>query len=356
MKLRILTLPATIVILAQASAAPDFVEIHERVVDHLKAVRDTLVPAPIIDFVEGFPPIAIPRAKILRLAQAEPVPPPVVDVDAAAIADWANNFAAMTTERTLNGLFPRSAPRRPVLVGGDRDVKAMPTMEEDLNVMMRILEKAAGGRDEEKPRAMGIDVFAFGRGGASTPRVFYIDDYGAMFVLNVKYPLLAPPKRDERSRTNEPTSSEWDKAREEVYGRRNAFEELRLNAAPVEEFDDQRVENLKQQIIDDLANATHMKSLKSDDYVTVVVVGGGSRGNGIRREGRGAPRGGRAGGAGGRGGEEFHGAVEVNPESGEALPAQSTMTIRAKKSDIDAFAKGKLKPEEFRKKVSERVH
>jgi hypothetical protein len=355
MKTQILTLTAIIASLSQASAAPDFIEFHERMVDNLKAVRDTFVPAPLVQFVEGFPPIAIPRQKILHLAQAD-APPPGSAVDPAAISEWANDVAAITTQRTLDGLFGRSTPRRPVIVGGERDAKAVSTMEEDLNVMMRILEKAAGGKDEEKPRAMGIDVFSFGRGGAA-PRVFYIDGYGAMFVLNVKYPLIAPPAKADQGPTNEPTSSEWDKAREEVYGRRNTFNELRLNAAPAEEFDSQRVEDLKQQIIDDLANATHMKGLKSDDYVTVVVLGGGSRGSVSKREVHGTPRGGRGFGGGGSGGRgEFHAAVEVNAASGEAAPAQSTMTIRAKKLDIDAFAKGKLKPEEFRKKISVQVH
>jgi hypothetical protein len=359
MKTRLLVLTATVAALTPALPANDFVEFHQRMFDHLKTVRDTLVPAPLIDFVEGFPPVAIPRAKILHLAQADAPPPnlpaPDVAVDTEAITDWANNFAITTTQRTLDGLFPRSAPKRPLIVGGAGDAKANAALEEDLTVMMRILEKAAGGKDEEKPRAMGIDVFSFGRGAGSTPRVFYIQDYGAMFVLNVRYPLLAPPKKDDQSHTNEPTSSEWEKAREEVYGRKGVFEEFRANAAQAEEFDSERVENLKQQIVDDLANATHIKGLKPDDYVTVVVQGGGPRGGVVRREVR-APRGGGRAVAGGGGGVraqgEFRSEVEVHAAAGEPAAAQSTMTLRAKKSDIDSFAKGKLQPDEFRKKVS----
>jgi len=354
MKTRRLIYAAAIAAAIPAFAAPDLAEVHHRMVDHLKVVRDTLVPAPLVRFVETFPPVAIPRAKILHLAQADVPPPnppaPDVAVDAEAIADWANNFALNTTQRTLDGLFPRSVPKRPLIVGGDRDAKANTALEEDLTVMMRILEKAAGGKDEEKPRAMGIDVFAFGRGGASSPRVFHIDGYGALFVLNVRYPLVAPPKKDDESRTNEPTSSEWEKAREEVYGRKGVFEEMRANAAAVEEFDSERVESLKQQIIDDLANASHIKGLKGDDYVTVVVQGGGVRGGVVRREVRG-PRGGRASAGAARVDGEFHSAVEVHAASEPAAAAQSTLTIRAKKSDIDSFAKGKLESEDFRKKV-----
>ena len=369
MKTRLLICAAAVVTATPALAAPDLLDVHDRVVDHLKVVRDTLVPAPIIKFVETFPPLAVPRAKILHLAEADvppppPLPAPDVAVDTEAIADWANNFAITTTQRTLDGLFPRSTPKRPLIVGGERDAKANAALEEDLTVMMRILEKTAGGKDEEKPRAMGIDVFSFGRGAGNTPRVFYIDGYGAMFVLNVRYPLLAPPKKDDESRTNEPTSSEWEKAREEVYGRKGVFDEFRANAAAAEEFDSERVEGLKQQIIDALANATHVKGLKGEDYVTVVVQGGGLRGGVVRREVRGPRGGGRAvaGGGGGRavaggggGGVradgEFHSAVEVHAAAGEPAAAQSTLTIRAKKSDIDSFAKGKLEPDDFRKKV-----
>jgi hypothetical protein len=356
MKTRLLICATAVVSATQSLAAPDLLDVHDRVVHHLKVVRDTLVPAPIIRFVETFPPVAVPRAKILHLAQADAPPPnppaPDVAVDAEAIADWANNFAITTTQRTLDGLFPRSAPKRPLIVGGERDAKANVALEEDLTVMMRILEKAAGGKDEEKPRAMGIDVFSFGRGAGSTPRVFSIDGYGAMFVLNVRYPLLAPPKKDEESHINEPTSSEWEKAREEVYGRKGFFEEFRANAAEAEEFDSERVEGLKQQVVDALANATHIKGLKGEDYVTVVVQGGGPRGGIVRREVRGPRGGGRAVAGGGvRADGEFNSAVEVHAAAAEPAVAQSTLTIRAKKSDIDSFAKGKLQADDFRKKV-----
>ena len=358
MKTSLLVLTATTVALAPAMAAPDLAEIHQRAFDHLKAVRNVLVPAPVIDFVEGFPPVAIPRQKVLQLAQVDdPAPPPPPVVDPAAIAEWATDFAAITTQRTLDGIFPRSTPKRPVIVGGDQDAKSNAALEEDLTVMMRVLEKAVGGKDEEKPRAMGIDVFSFGRSGGS-PRAFYIDGYGPMFVLNVRYPLLAPPKKDDQVATNETTSSEWEKARQEVYGRRGGMDEFRANAAPGEQFDSERVESLKEQLIDSLANATHIKGLKPDDQITLVVLGTPSSTRVVRREMR-APRGGARASAGGGGGNvarveaEVH-SLEMNAAS-EAAAGQSTMTLRAKKSDIDSFAKGKLESDDFRKKVSVQV-
>lgn len=342
-----------------ASAQPSPREIHEHVLNHLKAVRDVFVPAPVIDFVESFPPIARPRAHILQLAQAdqEPfeVPVPPEPIDPTGIANFAHDFAVNTTQRVLDGFFPRGGgPRRPVIVGGE--IKNADALAEDLSVMQRILEKAAGAKADGPATASGIELLSFNR--PTSPRAFYLDGYGAMFLLNVKFPLVAPPKKDEQSRTNE-TNSEWEKAREEVYGSRNAFDDVKRLSTAGEEFDAQRVENLKAQLIEDLANAKNIRNLKSDDYVTVVVLGGGSRGTVVRREtspragGAGFGGGGLGGGGGGRGGAVAR--VEVSSSSVET-GAQSTMTLRAKKSDIDAFAKGKLDAPEFQKKVAVQIY
>src|SRR5829696_4543021 len=228
-------------------AQPDPREIHQRVVDHLKTARDVLVPAPIVHFVEKFPPIAVPRAHILQLAQADPVPfedpvppPPVDPIDAGGIATFAQDFAINTAQGVLDGIFPRpSGPKRPIIVGGD--MKNAQTLSEDLSVMQRILEKAAGAKADGPATAAGIEIFSFNR--PNSPRAFYLADYGAMFLLNVKFPLVAPPKKDEQTRTNE-TNTEWERAREEVYGRRG-FEKGEMAASAGEEFDSQRVENLK---------------------------------------------------------------------------------------------------------------
>ena len=129
-----------------------------------------------------------------------------------------------------------------------------------------------------------------------------------------------------------------------------------------EDFDQQRVDNLKTQLIEDLANAKNIRNLKSDDYITVVVLGGGARGTVVRREGgaaagraggNGFGGGGGAGGRGGGGGGFSH--VEVT-SAGIDSGAQSTMTLRVKKSDVEAFAKGKLDAEAFQKKVSVQVY
>jgi hypothetical protein len=324
--------------------APDLLDIHEQVSDKMRAAGRMILPAPLFELIDSVPPGTTPHERILRLAQADAPPPPAAPiVDPAAIADWANGLATITTQRTLDGLFPRGTPRKPVIVGGSSDAKTRVAMEEDLNVMMRILEKAVGGKDEARPTAGGIELFSFGK--PSSPRVFYIEGHGAMFVLNVRYPLLAPPQKDDSANTNDQTNTEWEKARDEVYGRRTPLDDVKFNAGPAEEFDPQRVENLKQQIIDDLVNAKNIRGLKSDDSVTVVVLGGGTRATVVRREKRSTA--GR--GIGG------YAAAEASA-SGTDSGTQTTLTLRVKKADIDALAKGKLDAQEFQKKVSAQVY
>jgi hypothetical protein len=245
----------------------------------------------------------------------------------------------------FGNVFGGSKARKPLIVSTtERDTTEVGQIEEDLNVMMRIIEKAAASTREET-KVMGIDVFALS--GSSAPRVFYIDGHGAMFLLRVKYPLLAPPSKDDKPRDTTDTNSEWEKARQEVYGRSRGEDRIFTREGPAEEFDAERVEKLKTQLIDDLANATHIRNLKSDEYVTVVVSGGAAERGGamIRTESR--P---------GKGGASGKSGVYAVSEKGSGDASQSTMTIRARKSDIDSFAKGKLKAEEFRKKVSVQVY
>lgn len=328
-----LTLTATVALCATALSS------HALASEH-SAPSDTLVPAKVIRLAPSAPPLATPRRVVLQLAQATPPTPPHPPgppsnaQEADAFAELASAMALNSSRAamSMSGLFGDSkSSKRPVIVAGDSRNNA--SIEEDLNVMQRILDKSAGGRDE-KATAMGIDVLTFAGGSSSNPRSFYLEGYGAMFLLKVKYPLLAPPKGDE-TRTNDTTNSEWERARQELYGSKTR--EPRGGWPAPEPFDQERVEKLKTQLIDDLANATHLRAVKSDESITVVVLGG-SRGSFVHSEN--VQRGGR--------GEGFGFKVETG--------TPTTMTLRAKKSDVDSFAKGRLKVDEFRKKISVQVY
>jgi hypothetical protein len=231
----------------------------------------------------------------------------------------------------------RGAGKTLVIRSSESDVKDQSQLEEDLAVMSRILEKAASERAGRRPygaTAMGIDVFFT---PASSPlRSLYLDGYGALFILNVGYPLLRPPKAEGQQEKSE-ASSDWEDAKQELYGQPGGG---RVTAAPGEPYDEERVNRLKDGLLDSLKNATNIRSLKSDDSITVCVFGGPSLGQ---------PRA-RAFVKRSTGSREGRSAVAISGPAGSPM-RQTIMTIRVKKSDADAFAKGEMTREAFRKQA-----
>jgi hypothetical protein len=235
-----------------------------------------------------------------------------------------------------------------VIRSGDADPKTQANLEEDLAVMTRILDKSVeeklGGQPSERT-AMGINV-AFAP-VASPIRSLYLDGYGALFMLNVNFPLLAPPAKIETTKEEAPAGSAWEEAKREVYGSRADGKNA---PAPAENYSEEKVSKLKDALLEALKDATNIRNLKPDDSITVCVFGGANVGS-ARGKAVVARTGGSSGNTVELGAEEtrlFNRAVALSgpPSRG------STMTIRAKKSDVDAFAKGKLNADEFRKKAA----
>ncbi len=239
-----------------------------------------------------------------------------------------------------------------VIRTSDADAKAQANLEEDLAVMSRIFDNALDdklGRDQRGHKPFGIDVF-FAPGSSSPIRSLFLEGYGALFLLNVNFPLL-PPDEPEQKKEKSETDSTWERAKRELnYGSpdassqfNNAFE-LSASPGPEEEYDENKVEDLKEGLFEALKNATNIRNLKPDETITVCVFGGVS--SGLKRA------------------KVSTGRIESAPaeaqevqvlvaDRDEGLPARGTiMTIRVKKSDADAFAKDKLSLDDFRKKAS----
>jgi hypothetical protein len=100
---------------------------------------------------------------------------------------------------------------------------------------------------------------------------------------------------------------------------------------------------LKEGLLEALKNATNIRNLKADEFITICVFGGVSAAPGKARTWVK-----RAPGAPDADLEEL-----FVTDGDDSPPARGTiMTIRVKKSDTDAFAKGKLTLDDFRKKAS----
>lgn len=277
----------------------------------------------------------------LQRVEVPETPEPPEPPEAAAIAMAHDVVSGMlgssggTAGRTL--IIPKDAG----------DSKELADMEEDLNVMARILEKAASGREARNRQAMGIWIHG-GWANSAMPKNLCIEGYGALFFLNVNFPLLPPAARRTEAESKDDTSTEWEEARRELYrAPGSGFEpfELELKGIPgfsgqAEEYDSERVEELKRNLIGALKNAAHIRKLKSDEVVTVVISGRGPGGDAkLARRVVGAKR------------ASPGGPVAITKAAGGE--GQGTkLILRARKADIDAFQKDKLSLDEFRKKVT----
>jgi hypothetical protein len=295
--------------------------------------------------VEPVPPVPpVPPAQ----AFAESAIAVARDAQKAAL-DAVSQIRAMNYDVDVSATASPPTGRTLVIPKDSADVKFLADTEEDLNIMAHILDKAAAGPDGKTHRAMGILI----RGPydlSASPRNVYIDGYGAIFFIGVNYPLSQPPAHSEEAEAKPETPSEWDDARRELYhppragfefkwpsGSDFKWQEL-MSPDGGEAYDADRVEQLKKSLIAGLKNATHIRSLKPHENVTVIVTGrnpGADRKVTVRKSGAG-----RASAA----------AVTSRPSVSDNRGNQ--MILRADKADIEAFQNDRLSLDDFRKKVT----
>ena len=234
------------------------------------------------------------------------------------------------------------AGRTLIIQSSDPDAKTYANLEEDLNVMYQILSKTRK-RDDGSGFQTRLEDITLRASGLNSVKSMYIENYGAIFMLGVRFPLVAPQGKEEQPKQKDTTSEEWDNARKELYSSRNKFEVdfddiFRKLGPEAEEYDSQKVEDLTVGILEALKNGTHIRNLKSDEFITVAVLGApsGAVRSVVEKD-------------------DDDGKVKrktrvENVRSGSGV-GESTMTIRAKRSDIDDFAKSKLALDAFRKKA-----
>jgi hypothetical protein len=169
-----------------------------------------------------------------------------------------------------------------VIPQGDFSPEKLADAEEDLNVMALILEKAVEQRSDDEKRALGIDIMTSSSSGVKN---LLIEGHGAVFMLKTKTALLPPPtpKKEEEAKGKESASSEWEEAREQLYGPsdidkhvRKVLKEATMHLGRTEEYDKDKVERLKTSLIEGLKSASNIRHLKGDQTVTVVVTSSSS--------------------------------------------------------------------------------
>jgi hypothetical protein len=288
--------------------------------------------------------------------------------------------------------------RRKVLVVPAGEVKAedLVAITEDMQVMSHILDE----RFKETRRIQGVFTdFGdfFGRDSRATEAT-YLQGYGVLFLMEVNFAFSPPPKarRQEAGQTAERVDSTWRRAQQEVFSPGDPRRSI--GSDPAKEYDSQMVEELKRDLITALKHAANMRGVQPDEWIILTVIGGGRQSGGVFGGGggfmmggmgmsggsryggtssggmggfgggysisggssgfggggtAGGVRGGMMGGmGGGMGGGGMGGGKGSMTGPGEMGVSPATvLTIRAKKSDVDAFAKGEQDYELFRRMV-----
>jgi len=310
-------------------------------------------------------------------------------------------YSSVTRDQKKQNYIPRRVGPGPMLgrTGGrkvlvipDSDVKPeeLDAMTEDLQIMSHIFDE----RFKEPRTIKGVFTdFGdfFGRDSRETEAI-YLQGYGALFLMEVNFSFSPPSKAQEKeAKKTEDVDPIWQRARQKMFSPQGFGGG---NFVPKEKYSADKIDQLKTELIRTLKHAANIRNLKPDEWVILTVIGqgrqpsefyedyyrsaaprsrtsrgrrsssggGGGFGGGYSVSGgvsggysvSGGSAGSSAGGYGGgmMGGMGMGSGMMGGMAYSEMGPPSATiLTIRAKKSDVDAFAKGELDFEQFQQKV-----
>lgn len=262
-------------------------------------------------------------------------------------ADAALARAAEVGRRIAFRFKDGGGPRTFVLPGAAMSPETADSLSEDLAVMARILEKTTEGGTEAPWAILG------GRwpGGGRDLDALYLDGFGALFLLRVEFPLVAPAEKP----TEKPAEEKdrvWEEARKELQGGRRQVEPRWFlhadGTGPEARFDAQRVENLEREILRALKHASNLRGVAPNESVVVSVFGSSSSGAGGTVAF--SPDGRKLALSSGGGNVRIWNVPTGEPAS-ETPTRSSVLTFRVGKKDIDEFAGGKIDADRFASKV-----
>ena len=239
-----------------------------------------------------------------------------------------------------------------VIPSAEIETKDLLTINEDINVMSRIfttnLQRAhisqSGGNFFADDSVSSLMNALSGRNRTSIQSL-YLQGYGVLFLMKVDFPLS--PSHQAQQQDEAEQKEEGDKVWEDT--RRQLYEPERVAKRKTdeseEEYNAEKVENLKTTLIKTLKHGANIRNLKPEESAILTITGGGKSSDVI---------------------------IEPIPATSKmivitkdkkpriyeqglpddiraSLPV--VLVIRAKKLDIDSFAKGDLDLEQFRQRV-----
>ena len=237
-----------------------------------------------------------------------------------------------------------------VIPSAEMKVENLAGITEDMRVMSRIIDKKVSQSNlvtSRGRRLVDFNINPFlGRGNRTTEAI-YLEGYGALFLMKVNILLSLPPETEQKEKTKEDTDPVWSQMRREMYEPEET-RGSRTNERPEEKYDAEKVETLKTNLIKTLKHATNIQALKPEQLVILTVIGDrhGSTATVTQSISYGRGTGSRTGSRTGR-----TGIFQATPEVKTGSLPPTVLTISAKKSDIDAFAKGELDYDQFRQRT-----
>jgi hypothetical protein len=262
-----------------------------------------------------------------------------------------------------------------VIPAGQIKAKELAETVEDMRVMSHILDERF--KQTRRIQGMFTDFGAFFGQDSRNTEATYLQGFGVLFLMEVNFAFSPPPKPQAKdpSETAEAVDSTWQKARQQVLSP-GASSGMDLEDS-ARDYDNQMVEELKKELVQALKHASNIRHIGPDEWVILTVIGGQrqfSMGAGMSEFGGSARRsggssGGMMGGAGGYGGGGgfvvggygsmggmmgsgmggMYGGMATY--SGRTFSSSTVLTIRAKRANVDDFAKGQLDLEQFQEHV-----
>ncbi|MHC4113305.1 MAG: hypothetical protein ACYSUY_19715 [Planctomycetota bacterium] len=316
------------------------------------------------------PAAAVPSPSKEPVPPDPPLPPPSGTASFTSVATVADAFELAEepprgayTYVNLPPTAAGSSSSRKVLVIPNAEIKAedLAVITQDLQVMAHIFHKIFAGPQLVEGIFMNYGDF-FGRGSRATEAV-YLQGYGALFLMEVNIPLSSPPKakEQEQDENTEKADSVWKQAQQEIFHTPPTRSTRTFDSTEI--YNAEKVEELKSRLIKALKHAANMKNLEPDELIILTAIGKGRSYSGdVYSYGR------ASGGGYSSGLSDYEGVGATNVgrnysrtrgrygttrivTGGTGGASSTVLTIRAKKSDIDAFAKGDLDYDKFREKV-----
>jgi len=227
-----------------------------------------------------------------------------------------------------------------VIPAAQMKMENLAAITEDMSIMSRIFDKQLSQSNLTASRGrllVGVNPY-LGRGDR-TIEAIYLDGYGALFLMKVNILLSAPPETQKKEKAEEGTDPVWIQMKREMYEPEEAGR-TRTDDHPEEKYDAEKVETLKTNLIKTLKHAANIRTLKPEQLVILTVMGDG------RRSASTITRSINYGKSTGR-----RRIIQTLPEVEAGSIVPTVLTICAKKSDIDAFAKGQLDYDQFRQRI-----